>query len=115
MAKGAANEKSMGALHTKITAIFLKVLQTYETRLDAIENLSKTEFEDEIEAAMIEKLFDDGAVPNPAMLSAITKFLKDNDVTFEIEKLDEISETQKRLQERARNRPNLSNLKVVGE
>lgn len=115
MAKGAASESKLGSLHAKVADVFLKVLETYEKRLEAIDNIDLSEMADEIEAAMVAKLFEEGSMPSPAMLSAITKFLKDNEVTFEIEKIDEISDTQRRLQARAKSRPNLAQLKVVGE
>ena len=38
--------------------------------------------------------------PNPAMLSAISKFLKDNDIGFDSEEVDALGETERRLAER---------------
>jgi hypothetical protein len=114
MAKGAANENALGSLHSKITAVFIKVLSTYDKRLDAIENIDTDAITDEILTALLE----DGAMPNPAMLGAITKFLKDNAISFDTEALAELSDQERRLAERRKNRGNLTSLttlKVVGE
>jgi hypothetical protein len=111
MATGSAKEKQLGALHAKITDVFLKVLQRYEQRLDKIETIDPTEFESEL----LEELFSENAMPNPAMLSAVTKFLKDNSISFDTEKLTELSDQERRLEERRKNRGNivsLTNLQV---
>ena len=114
MAKGAATEGKLGSLHNKITEVFIKVLERYEARLDVLDTLTADEIEDE----MLRELMEDGALPNPAMLSAITKFLKDNEISFETEKLDELSDVERRLAERREKRGNitsLSTLRAVGD
>lgn len=112
MATGAAKEKTLGGLHAKITEVFIKVLERYEMRLDAIEEIDPKEMESEV----LEALFEEGAMPNPAMLSAVTKFLKDNDIGFDTERLNELSDQERRLQERRERRKDfaeLSTLRVV--
>jgi len=80
MAKGASTEQSLGNLHNKVTELFVKVLDEYESTPE---------------------------LANPAMLGAITKFLKDNSISLESETLDELSEMEERLAAKKRNRPNL--------
>ncbi len=80
MAKGASTEQSLGNLHNKVTELFVKVLDEYESTPE---------------------------LANPAMLGAITKFLKDNSISLESEALDELSEMEERLAAKKRNRPNL--------
>ena len=80
MAKGALTEQSLGNLHNKVTELFVKVLDEYESTPE---------------------------LANPAMLGAITKFLKDNSISLESEALDELSEMEERLAAKKRNRPNL--------
>ena len=109
MARGAAKEQQLGALHAKITDVFIKVLARYEARLDALENVTTENITEEI----LDKLLEDGAMPNPAMLSAVTKFLKDNDIGFETEKLSELSDQERRLEERRKKRPNLVDLSTL--
>jgi hypothetical protein len=109
MAKGAAKESQLGALHAKVAAVFMKVLATYEARLDAVEAVDKSDIEDEVLA----QLLDDGAMPNPVMLSAITKFLKDNSVEFDNEHIEEMSNTQRRLEERRKLRGNVVSLTTL--
>lgn len=114
MAQGAAKEGALGALHSKITSMFIKVLARYEDRLDALETVNPDDITDEVLAALL----DESAMPNPAMLGAITKFLKDNAISFDTEKLEELSGTEKRLQERRAKRGNvvsLTTLAAVGE
>ena len=114
MAKGAATERTLGSLHDKVASVFIKVLQRYEARLDVLDTLDTSEIEDE----MLRELMEDGALPNPAMLSAITKFLKDNEISFETEQLDELTATERRLAERRADRGklvSLSQLKAVGD
>tara|TARA_B110000046_G_C12898225_1_gene357351 strand:+ start:143 stop:421 length:279 start_codon:yes stop_codon:yes gene_type:complete len=80
MAKGASTEQSLGNLHNKVTELFVKVLDEYESTPE---------------------------LASPAMLGAITKFLKDNSISLESEALDELSEMEERLAAKKRNRPNL--------
>jgi hypothetical protein len=113
MAKGSANEKALGALHAKITEVFQKVLARYEARLDVLDTINPADIEDEV----LREIMEDGAMPNPAMLSAITKFLKDNEISFDTEQLTELSDQERRLAERREKRTNLaslSHLQVVG-
>jgi len=104
MAKGASTEGRMGVLHNKMTELFLKILQKYEAGMD-------------IEGELIDAMSDNVA-PNPAMLGAITKFLKDNSITMDTEQLDELSEMEERLANKRRNRPTLAsvtNLPLVND
>lgn len=107
--KGAASESSMGRLHNKVAAVFLSVLNTYEKRLEAAEQIDLSAVEDD----MLTELFKDGIMPNPAMMAAITKFLKDNDISFETAQIEELSDTKRRLLERSKNRPSLATLTLV--
>jgi hypothetical protein len=114
MAKGAATEVKLGALHAKIAAVFEKVLLRYEQRLDALDAVNLDDVEDEI----LKEIFDEGAMPNPAMMNAITAFLKNNEIRFDDEQVDKISALQKGLEDRRKKRANvteLSQLRVVGE
>ena len=104
MAKGASTEARMGKLHNKITELFLKILIKYEDDLSAMGNA-----EDEL----IDSLMEEGMMPNPAMLGAITKFLKDNNISLESEKLDELSEMEERLAAKKRNRPNMASVTTL--
>lgn len=111
MAKGAATEQALGALHAKVADVFLKVLRRYEDRLDKIDTMDPAEFESEV----LEELFSENAMPNPAMLSAVTKFLKDNDIGFDTQKMAELSDQERRLAERKERRGNIVNLTTLAE
>lgn len=110
MAKGAANEQSMGGLHSMLARVFQKVLNKYEAQLDALDNIDRDDVAEDMLAVIAEI-----GEPNPAMLSAIAKFLKDNDIGMDSEEVDELNATQRRLAERreARKRAGMANLAVV--
>jgi hypothetical protein len=110
MAKGAAREAKLGKLHSTLTQVFIRVLDRY---LEQMEPVSDGQIEDEVVDEVLE-LFE----PNPAMLSAISKFLKDNEIMYDSEELDQLSATQRRLQEMKKKRGNvvtLDNLPLAEE
>lgn len=114
MAKGAATEKTLGKLHDMLAGIFIKTLQQYEQKMDAVELLDLDELENDVLAALLEK----GVEPNPAMLSAISKFLKDNEIMYDTEQLEELSSLERRLKDKREKRGNvisLGNLAVQDE
>lgn len=84
MAKGSANEGVLGDLHARLAQAFTKVLEDYEVN-------------PEVE-------------PNPAMLGAISKFLKDNSIAFDTEEIEVLSGTAQRLADRRKNRQGLTSL-----
>lgn len=109
MAKGAASEVALGGLHSTLARVFTRVLEKYEKSLAALENIPA----DEIEADMIEALMAISE-PNPAMLSAVSKFLKDNDIGMDSDEVDQLNETERRLQEaRKKRQASGMNLSVV--
>lgn len=103
---GAAKKADLGVLHNTLTKVFTKVLQGYERQLDA---------ELDVEADMIDELVDSGVTINPAMLTAISKFLKDNEVMFDSEEIDELSSLERRLQDKKKQRDNVVSLKNIQE
>ena len=116
MSKGAATEKTLGFLHNKIATVFSKVLDKYEDRLDAVERLQSGDAE--LEQELLEQLLEADLFPNPAMLAAISKFLKDNEITMDSEEVDRLSDQERRLAERKKKRPDfasLTNLSVVAD
>lgn len=109
MAKGAATKSELGAIHSTLAKVFDKVLARYLKVYEALDQIPADELEGELLEAIV-------AIqePNPAMLSAIAKFLKDNDIGFDSEEIDALNETERRLAERreARKRAGV-NLSVV--
>jgi isocitrate dehydrogenase len=107
----AASQSRMFLLHERVADMFLKIIEKHNKMMDVMDgmvegNLDKDTVTDEVLNAFIEQ----GAMPSPAMMSAITKFLKDNEIMFEREKIEEVSAQQRALEERKRQRPNLDNL-----
>lgn len=113
MAKGAANESALGDLHAKLARIFTQVLETYERRL---ETMHQADDAVELTEDMVAALLNANLEPSPAMLGAISKFLKDNSIAFDSEEIDVLSGTAQRLADRRTNRKglvNLTDLRVV--
>jgi hypothetical protein len=108
MARGAAKESSLGKLHLKLTELFIKVLQRYEDRMAVGARIDAGEID--LEADMIDELFNDNVMPNPAMLGAISKFLKDNEISFDTEQLEELGSLERRLAEQRKKRDNVTTL-----
>ncbi len=114
MAKGAAKQEALGGLHSTLTKLFQKTLDRYNQTLDSLEELDRDEVEDELLTELLSK----GWEPNPAMLGAITKFLKDNEIAFDDEDVNKLSKTEEALKKRRDARTNvvsLTNLKAVGD
>jgi len=107
MAKGAANEAVLGDLHAKTAQVFTRILETYETRMRIAEVCGEVK---EPTETMLKALMDANLEPNPAMMGAITKFLKDNSIAFDTEQVEALSDTEQRLAARRRQRANLVNL-----
>lgn len=105
----AASQTKMNSLHDRVADVFLKVLQRYHDRMDMMAVVDYDDISDEV----LKDLLDDTTLPSPSMMAAITKFLKDNEVLFEKDKIEAISDQQRALEEKRKNRPNLSQLTVV--
>jgi len=99
MARNASTEARMGSLHAKLTEIFIKILEKYDGQL------SMETAEDELMDAIGE--------PNPAMLGAVAKFLKDNSISIETEELNELTAMEQRLKNKRKNRPNLASVTTL--
>lgn len=117
MAKNAATEAALGALHAKLATVFEKVLLRYEANLDKLNAEPTGDLEDEIAEAITEDILED-LMPNPAMLNAVASFLKNNDIRFNDGQIEKISALKQSLEERRKRRGNvveLKNVKAVGE
>ena len=102
MSKGAANEKRLGGLHDTLARVFQRVLERYEKSYETLDQLEKDEVSEEM-VAMLSEIQE----PNPAMLSAIAKFLKDNDIMYDTEEVSKLSAQERRLSEKRARRGNV--------
>ena len=112
MAKGAAKELDLGRVHALVTKVFTKVLEKYLEDLERVDVPTDAEIEDDMAAVVVD------LGPNPAMMGAITKFLKDNSVAFDDEAVKGLSNLQQSLDQRKKARSNvvsLTTLKAVGD
>ena len=106
MATNAANERVLGDLHARVATVFTKVLETYEKRLDVLDNIKTEELTEEV----LSMLMAADTMPSPAMLSAITKFLKDNEIAFDTGEIEALSATEERLTARRAKRQGITRL-----
>lgn len=104
----AANKDELAGLHKLLTKVFVKVLKQYETGLD-----NQTKATGDVSDDMVDELMDSGVTISPAMLSAVSKFLKDNEVTFDAEQLEELTALEERLNDKKQNRGNLVSLNTL--
>lgn len=94
MAKGASKEQVLGNLHVTLTNVFARVLQKYEKQMQVLDSINPADLQEEMVAALLEV-----QEPNPAMLGAISKFLKDNEIMYDTEELTEMSAQERRLKD----------------
>lgn len=94
MAKGASKETALGSLHVTLTKVFARVLEKYEKQMQALDTINPADLEEDMLSALM-----DMQEPNPAMLGAISKFLKDNEIMYDTEELTAMSAQERRLKD----------------
>lgn len=92
--KTKATDAILGEIHGKVAGIMLRTLD----QTDGAEYLLD-QYREELPEEVIDFL-EKCSVISPALLKAVTQFLKDNSITCAIEDSDEMSELQKRLAEK---------------
>lgn len=92
MSNGAATEARLGALHDTLARVFTNTLKRYELAHQALTELGEEATPEEM-VAVLTAMCD----PNPAMLSAISKFLKDNEIMYDSEEIGALSAQERRL------------------
>lgn len=92
MTKNAATSAVLGDLHKKVATIMIKTLDNFEVQAELAQAAMQAAKDDPDAILDIPEVHE----PSAALLGAITKFLKDNDVTCN----DETDETRSKLEER---------------
>lgn len=93
----AATEKELSALHAKLA----KQLNTQLDQSDrAMTLLIKYRADEALPDDVVRYLEDAVDAVSPALLTVVSKFLKDNDITAVVEENKELSELDKRLAEK---------------
>lgn len=114
MTKQTATDKELSKLHKKVAKAMLQQLDDAE---EAQKLLDRKYFDDEENEVFIPedvRMFLKKCVSaSPALLTAITKFLKDNEITCQVDESDEMSDLQKRLANKQRK--SVSNVIPIGE
>lgn len=86
-----ASDKILGDLHGKLAKSMLSALESSDTAQDLL-----AAYADELPTDVTQFLTR-LSTSNPALLTAVSKFLKDNDITCSIETSSELSELEVRL------------------
>lgn len=108
MAKGSATEKQLGSLHSLLAKVMGKSLDKDMIELSIMDLFADFDFstadpEDPAVAELVTALSKIRG-PNPAMLSAVAKFLKDNDIGMDSEEVETLNATQRRLEDMRKRR-----------
>jgi hypothetical protein len=99
--KQTAPEHMLSALHAQIARVMKKELDVYEAAQNWYLKWDGQPVMDEDEDTPV---FPEPPTMPPALLSAITKFLKDNDITAAAEDSDELSELEEALANKRKTR-----------
>lgn len=93
--KNAASENLLGTLHNKVATVMVGILDTTEKAIEAYKEASETADAETLATMQRPEL-------SPAMLSAMTKFLSDNNITCNPEEDSAQSELEQRLASKRR-------------
>jgi len=101
---GKANERSLHALHEKVAQHLLQALDSSEQAKELLQA-----FEEELPAKVADFLRVVGTT-SPALLTVAARFLKDNDITVDIQSSDEMSDLARQLEKKQTRRDNVINV-----
>ena len=88
----AASDKALAGLHNQLARSMTQSLLSNEVAAALL-----LEFKDAELPHKVIKFIENSAVANPALMSAISKFLKDNEITCQVEESEELSALAKNL------------------
>lgn len=111
MTKNAAAEGKLGQLHAKVADVLLSTLSAYDKAQELTQQRLGAAVDDpDMEIQTVVE-------PSGALLGAAIKFLKDNEITCQIEENAGLSSLEKRLAAKAASRANVVALRdvAVGE
>lgn len=92
-----ATDKELGTLHAKLAKAMLDALDASDEAQVLLNETDPGDMPDAV-IAFLEK----AAASNPALLTAVSKFLKDNDITCSVEDSPELSALEQRLKSKPR-------------
>ena len=92
----AATDKELATLHKKVAEVMIKALDA-----SSISGALLDEFGEDL-PDKVRDFLEACTVVNPALIQSITKFLRDNDITAEVEHTKELTDLQKRLSNKQR-------------
>lgn len=98
MTKSNATDKQLGELHGKLAKAMLKALNASDEAVFLLD-----EHGADLPTPVYQYL-EKQAGANPALLTAVTKFLKDNSITCAVEDSTEMTDLQQRLSDKKRRR-----------
>ena len=93
MTKAAGTEKQLALLHKKLSATMLAALDTSDTALALLGR--HDDLPDDVR-----EFLEEACAINPALLQAVSKFLKDNDITCPQDESSELTDLTERLKKK---------------
>lgn len=100
----AATDKDLSLLHKRVAEMMLKALEQQDGAYRLYTSILGLDREDtEAVNELLDKLkkfMEVAAEPNPALFQAVSKFLRDNKITAEVENNGELSEIERILQKK---------------
>lgn len=91
-----ASEKVLAQLHSQLAATMTKSLQQNEWAQNLLD-----EYAEELPRAVV-KFLEAASASNPALMAAVSKFLKDNEITCQPDDSEELSELAQTLKNKPR-------------
>lgn len=105
-----ATEKELSVLHKKVAEVLLKKLQSSDQAIYLLAKYHPIDDEEDLLPEDVRDYLEKQMDASPALLTVITKFLKDNDITAVVEESKELSELDKRLAEKSARRKSVGNV-----
>lgn len=97
--KQKATDRELGELHSLLARSMKDALQSSDEAKSILEACHES---GEELPPFVEAFLEKAATANPALLTAVAKFLKDNNITAAVEDSEEMSDLQKRLKDKRR-------------
>lgn len=115
MAKDTATDKDLSALHKKVAKAMIVALDSCEAAQELLDGSFEDEEGEEIFIPDEVRLYLKKQVQaSPSLLTAVTKFLKDNDITCQVEEDESMTDLEKRLEDK-RTRKQVGNVLPISD
>jgi len=105
-----ATEKELSVLHKKVATVLLKKLESADQATYLLAKYSDIDDEEPLLPEDVRDYLEKQMDASPALLTVITKFLKDNDITAVVDESKEMSDLDKALEAKRSRRKSVGNV-----